>query len=268
MNFLKAHSFGNDFIILKDHSFTPKKSFSTLAKKLCCRHTGIGADGLLVLLPSRKADIGMRIINADGSEANMCGNGIRCVAKYVFEYNIVKKKKLAIETLAGIIKPELTIRNSKVVAIKVAMGQPIFNTQNIRRPIKILGKKYYLTTITMGATHTVIFVKNLNKNLITKIGPIIEKHRLFPQKTNVNFVKVINLSKIAVMTWERGVGLSMACGTGACASTIAAHITGKTQRAVTAQLGIGNLHVVWNDDNSVHMTGTAPTNICEGEILL
>ena len=268
MKFLKAHSFGNDFIILNDPMLTPKKNFRTLAKKLCQRHTGIGADGILVVLPSHKADIKMRIINSDGSEADMCGNGILCFAKHIFEQDIIKKKKLAIETLAGIIKPELTVHGNKVSAIKVDMGQPIFKASNINRSIKVLGKKHYVTNMTMGATHTVIFVENLNQSAITRIGPIIEKHQLFPQKTNVDFVKVISRSKIKLVTWERGVGLSMACGTGACAAAVAACINGKTDRNVTVQLGMGDLLIEWNKNNIVYMTGPAPKNICAGEILL
>lgn len=267
MKFLKAHSFGNDFIILDDPSLVSKKNFPSLAKQLCDRHTGIGADGILIVLPSKKADIRMRIINADGSEANMCGNGIRCFAKYIFEHGIIKKKKLSIETSAGIIKPELTIRKGKVATIKVEMGSPLFKIKNIHRPLKILGKKYYLTNLIMGAIHTVIFVNQLDKKEIIKTGPIIEKHKLFLQKTNVDFVKVISPTKIKLITWERGVGLSMACGTGACAAAVASHMNGKTKREVTVQLGLGDLHIEWNENNIVYMTGKTPTNICEGEIL-
>jgi diaminopimelate epimerase len=268
MKFLKAHSLGNDFIILNDPALTTKKNFNELAKKLCHRHTGIGADGILVVLPSRKADIKMRIINSDGSEADMCGNGIRCFAKYIFEQGISKKKKIAIETLAGIIKPELTVCGNKISSIKVDMGKPIFKTTNINRPIKISGKNYHITNMVMGATHTVIFVTTLDKHEIVKIGPIIENHKLFPQKTNVDFVKVMNSSLIKLTTWERGVGLSMACGTGACAAAVAACLNGKTGRNITVQLGMGDLFIEWDENNTVYMTGSAPTNICAGEILL
>jgi diaminopimelate epimerase len=268
MKFLKAHSFGNDFIILNDPTLTTKKNLGELAKKLCHRHTGIGADGILVALPSRKADSKMRIINSDGSEADMCGNGIRCFAKYIFEQGISKKKKLAIETLAGIIKPELTVRGNRVSSIKVDMGKPILKTNNINRPIKVSGKNYRITNMIMGATHTVIFVATLDKREIIKLGPIIENHKLFPQKTNVDFVNIINSSQIRLVTWERGIGLSMACGTGACAAAVASCINGKTGKEVTVQLGMGDLFIEWDKNNNVYMTGPAPTNICTGKILL
>lgn len=268
MLFLKAHSFGNDFIILSDPSLIAKKNFSALAKKLCDRHTGIGADGILITLPSKKADTCMKIINSDGSEAKMCGNGIRCLAKYLFEKKIIQKPKFTIATLAGIIRVELIIQNHKISSIKVDMGKPIVNSRNIQRPIKILGQNYHITSLIMGNPHAVIFVDTLNKKEATKIGPILENHPLFPQKTNVNFVKVINPSEIKLLTWERGVGLSMACGTGACAAVVAASINKKTTRDVTAHLGIGDLLISWNKNNTVYMTGPAPKNICEGEILL
>jgi diaminopimelate epimerase len=246
----------------------PKKNFGSLAKKLCDRHIGIGADGILVVLPSKKADVKMRIINSDGSEAKMCGNGIRCLAKYLFEHKIINKKNFMIETLAGIIKPELTVRNNKVTAIKVDMGEPIFKHEFVSCPLQILGKKYQLTNIFMGTYHTVIFVNSLNKQEICTIGSVIENHKLFPHKTNVNFVKVINRTKIKLITWERGVGLSNACGTGACAATVASCINNKTEKDVTVHLGAGDLLINWNKKNTVYMTGPSPTNICEGEILL
>ncbi len=268
MNFLKAHSFGNDFIILNNPAIIPQKKLGELAKKLCDRHTGIGADGILVVLPSLKADIQMKIINSDGSEANMCGNGIRCFAKYIFEHDLIKKKKVTIETLAGIIKSELTLKANTISSIKVDMGEPLFKTSNINRPINVLDKKYHITSMIMGTTHTIIFVDKLDQREITKIGASLEKHKLFPQKTNVDFVKIINRSKIKLITWERGVGLSLACGTGACAATVAACLNSKTARNVTVQMGMGDLLVEWHEDNMVHMTGPAPENICEGKILL
>jgi diaminopimelate epimerase len=271
MDFVKAHNFGNDFIILNDHRLNHQKNFNRLAQKLCDPHTGIGANGILILLPpskTAKADFRMRIINADGSEANMCGNGILCLAKYIFEYGISKKKKINIETLAGIIKLELTTNKTRVTAIKVNMGQPIFKTKDINKPFKVAGKKYHINSLTMGTNHTVIFVDKLDMKEILKSGPVIEKHKLFPQRTNVNFVKIVSSTKIKLMTWERGVGLSMACGTGASASVVAAHLNGKTKKDVTVELDLGNLHITFDNNNTVYMCANSPTIICEGKILI
>lgn len=269
MKFLKIHSLGNSFIILEKEWLTEseKKNLSSLAKKLCDKNTGIGADGVLIVAPSDKADIKMRIINADGGEAEMCGNGVRCFAKYVFEKGIVKKEKLKIETLAGIIEPELILEDGKIISIKTNMGKPIFSENKItNKPIEVNGKTFNITSLTLGVPHVIIFTNNLNEEEIKKIGPAIENHKLFPNKTNVNFVKIINQNEIEIKTWERGVGLSKACGTGACASVVACNLNNKTEKKVTAHLDLGDLFIEWNEDNTVYMTGPAGENISEGEI--
>lgn len=277
MNFLKTHSFGNDFIILDDPKLIDKKDLGKFARKLCHRHLGIGADGLLVILPTTRADCSMRIINADGSEAKMCGNGIRCLAKYVFESGIVNKKKFNIETAAGIIPIKLTLNEKKILSISVAMGQPLFSPKSIPAkypgrkiidyPLDIAGSYYHITSMLLGVPHTVIFVNRLNQDTAAKVGALIEKHALFPQKTNVDFVKVIDQNTIKMLTWERGVGLSLACGTGSCAAVVAARINRKTKSKVAVHFAAGKLFAKWHKNGTVSLTGPAPQTIAKGEIL-
>ncbi|MEZ0537819.1 diaminopimelate epimerase [Caldicellulosiruptoraceae bacterium PP1] len=276
MLFSKMHGLGNDFIVL-DVRQSPDKDYNSLAIKMCDRHLGIGADGLLLVLNSDKADIKMRIINSDGSEAEMCGNGIRCFAKYVFERGIVRKEKFTVETLAGIMEPELILDEVGLVEkVKVNMGSPDFNPQNIPMlldskdainvPIEVDGKEYKITSILMGVPHTMLFVDDINNIDIHALGPKIEKHKLFPKKTNVNFVEVKDNQNIIVRTWERGAGATMACGTGSCASVIASHLNGYTQRKANVHLYAGILNIEWTEDNIVYMTGPA-TEVFVGEYI-
>jgi diaminopimelate epimerase len=268
------HGLGNDFILLNE--INPKDyDLKSLALFLCDRHIGIGADGIMLVLPSDKADIQMRIINADGSEANMCGNGIRCFAKYVFEQGLIKKETFSVETLAGIIIPQLIIDNNGIVnSVKVNMGSPKFNPTEIPmisnndrvidEPLEIHDKTYSITSILMGVPHTMVFVDNLNLIDIVTVGKQIEKHSSFPQGTNVNFIQLINSHEIKVQTWERGAGKTLACGTGSCASAVASIVNNKTNGKIIVHLAIGDLEVEWIND-TVFMTGPA-TNICSGRI--
>ena len=272
--FHKMHGLGNDFILLND--INPNDyDLRSLALFLCDRHLGIGADGIMLVLPSDKADIQMRIINADGSEANMCGNGIRCFAKYVFERGFIRKETFSVETLAGIIIPQLMMDHHGVVnSVKVNMGSPKFNPAEIpmlsnhdrviNAPLEIHGKTYSITSLLMGVPHTMVFVDNLELIDIVTVGKQIEKHPAFPQGTNVNFVQWINSHEIKVQTWERGAGKTLACGTGSCASAVASIINNKTNGKIVVHLAIGDLEVEWIDD-TVFMTGPA-TNICSGQI--
>lgn len=268
------HGLGNDFILLKD--INPNNcDLKSLALFLCDRHLGIGADGIMLVLPSDKADIQMRIINADGSEADMCGNGIRCFAKYVYEQGIITKDTFSVETRAGLIIPQLIMDNTGMVSsVKVNMGSPKFRPseipmittydQVVDKPLVIQDKTYFITSLLMGVPHTMVFVDDLDSIDIVAAGKKIEKHSSFPQGTNVNFIQLINSHEIKVQTWERGAGKTLACGTGSCASAIASVVNNKTNDRVIVHLAMGDLEVEWIND-TVFMTGPA-TNICSGQI--
>ncbi|MBE3035569.1 MAG: diaminopimelate epimerase [Candidatus Atribacteria bacterium] len=271
IDFVKMHGLGNDFILidclskpLGDSSF-----LSYLAKKLCNRNFGIGADGLMLILPSSKADLRMRIFNYDGSEAQMCGNGIRCFAKYAYENKLVSKNKFTVETLAGIIIPELTITNNKILGVKVNMGTPKLR----RREVPMNGKDTFrvvnetlkinpeqtfkITCVSMGNPHCITFVNDIQSIPVDEIGLKIENHPLFPEKTNVEFIQVLNKQEINFRVWERGVGETLACGTGACAALVAAVLNKKTDREATIHLPGGDLDIQWANDGHVYMTGPA-----------
>lgn len=276
MQFYKMHGLGNDFIIIQEQ-VDDARDYSVLAQKLCHRNTGIGADGLLVVLPSRQADIKMRIINNDGSEANMCGNGIRCFARFVWEQKILTKHEFAVETKAGVIYPHLTVLNDKVTEIRVNMGKPFLKRSQIpmigpdeaviAETITEEGEKYTITSLLMGVPHTIIFVDKISNQEVLALGPKIEKHRLFPEHTNVNFVEILNDSEIRVRTWERGAGMTLACGTGCCASVVAAVLNKRTKPEVTVHLGLGDLKIEYAQDGFVYMSGPA-SYICSGEVEL
>lgn len=273
LKFDKMHGLGNDFIMLKNPD-VPEERLSELAIKLCNRHEGIGADGIIIILPSKKSDIRMRIINADGSEADMCGNGIRCFAKYVYEKKIIAKTIFKIETPAGIMIPELLIENDIVAAVKVNMSAPEFKRSAIPMTgneidaldyeISIREQKIKATSLLMGVPHTMIFVKNVDETDIAGIGESIEKHPDFPKGTNVNFVEIINENEIKIRTWERGAGQTLACGTGSCASVVASALKNETSKNVTVHLKLGDLLIDWKDD-VIYMTGPA-TYVYSGEI--
>jgi diaminopimelate epimerase len=244
---------------------------------LCHRQLGIGADGIIAVLPSDIADLRMRIINADGSEANMCGNAIRCYAKYAFERGLVQSKIFRIETFAGIIIPEVIEDKGKVVAVRVNMGVP-----DIRRTaVPMLGDELAainvmlplgedeinITSILMGVPHTMIFVENVESVDLKNIGPMVEKHSLFPKGTNVNFVEVLSPDRIKLRTWERGAGATLACGTGSCASAVASVLNEHTGRKVTVELQHGELEIEWTEDGPVFMTGPAEESF-NGEIAI
>jgi diaminopimelate epimerase len=275
MHFVKMHGLGNDFIVVDEFNVQSGRDYNKLAPMLCDRHFGIGADGIVIVLPSDIADARMRIINADGSEAEMCGNGIRCFAKYVYESGAIKRHVLSVETLAGIIKPELFVEGGEVQKVKVDMGKPDFDpgaipafmpgTRIVERPLEVDGRPYAVTSMSMGVPHTVIFVDDVDKMDIIGLGSKIEKHPVFPKKTNVNFVEVLNDYEIKVRTWERGAGATLACGTGSCASAVAAATTGRTGREVTVHLMAGQLEIRWAEDDTVFMTGPA-TKVFQGDI--
>jgi diaminopimelate epimerase len=268
LQFNKVQGLGNDFILVNDlnRRLNPNR-FSALAVKICHRHFGVGADGLVLLLPSDKADVRMRIFNSDGSEAEMCGNAIRCVAKYLYEHGLVEQEKIRVETLAGTITPGIIAENGVVKLVRVDMGEPWLQRGQIPMlgpPGKVLdelltvdGADYRVTAVSMGNPHCVIFVPEVDRVLLQQAGPRIENHPVFPRKTNVEFVQILNRDEIKMKVWERGAGETMACGTGACAAAVACILNGYTGSKVTVRLAAGNLLIEWAGDNRVYMTGPA-----------
>lgn len=266
ISFTKMHGSGNDFILINciEQPEVAGLELEDLSKTLCRRRFGIGADQILFLCPSEIADFKMKIYNADGSEVEMCGNGIRCFAKYIWDRELSKKDILEIETLAGIIKPE---RAGDMV--KVDMGEPILEPEkipvNIKSsppiidyPLQIKDRSFKITCVSMGNPHTVIFLnENISDFPVSTYGPLIEKHHLFPKRTNVEFATVQSKTKLSMRVWERGSGETMACGTGASATGVAAMLKGLTERNVTVHLLGGNLLIEWNANNHIYMTGPA-----------
>jgi len=267
LNFTKMHGLGNDFVVVADYKEVPKE-VNQLAMDICDRNFGVGADGLVFILPSDTADFKMRIFNADGTEAEQCGNAIRCVAKYAYDHQLKKSVQLDVETLAGIQQVTLHLAHDKVDKVEVDMGEPILKGELIPtalseeviidEKIEIDGVTFYFTGVSMGNPHAIIYVENAKDFEVEKWGPIIEKHPLFPKKTNVEFVTVTSDEEMDMRVWERGVGQTLACGTGACATGVASSLTGRSSRNVTVHLKGGDLKVYWNEeDNHVYMTGEA-----------
>jgi len=274
MKFTKMHGLGNDFIFFEIPD-NRDLDYQSMAIRICHRQLGIGADGIIAVLPSEVADLRMRIINADGSEANMCGNAIRCFARYAYERGLVQSTIFRIETFAGIIIPEVITENDQVVSVRVNMGKPsterqfipMLGNENeaIQVPVQVENQESKITSLLMGVPHTMIFVDDVKTVELKKIGSAIEKHELFPKGTNVNFVEVINRNRIKVRTWERGAGATLACGTGCCASAVASIINHHTDRKVTVELQFGELEIEWTEDGTVFMTGPAEESF-SGEI--
>ncbi|MDK2985972.1 MAG: diaminopimelate epimerase [Clostridia bacterium] len=266
MQFTKVHGLGNDFIIINTFKESIKNP-NELAVKLCHRHFGVGADGLVLVGPSDKADIKMRIFNPDGSEPEMCGNAIRCVAKYAFTRGMCGEK-IKVETLAGIMGPEVILDGDEITGIKVDMGEPHLEReaipmegpsgQVVSEPLKVDDQEFLVTAVSMGNPHCVIYVDDASKVKLEGIGPKIEHHQAFPAKTNVEFVQVLNENEVKMLVWERGAGPTMACGTGACAVTVAGVLNEKHKRKIKVHLTGGTLEIHWSEeDNHVYMTGPA-----------
>lgn len=265
--FTKLHGIGNDYIYINaiKHSVkNPKK----LAIAMSNRNFGVGSDGLILILPSDKADFTMRMFNADGSEAEMCGNGIRGFAKYVYDHNLTKKTTIAIETLAGIKQVRCTLKNGKVHTVTVDMGEPILLRDKIpmignpgtviEEDLHVDGVKFSITAVSMGNPHVVIYVEDVKNFPVEKYGPMIENHELFPKRTNVEFVQIVTGKEVIQRTWERGSGETLACGTGASAVTVAGVLTEKTDRRLKVHLKGGDLAIEWNNkDNHVYLAGPA-----------
>ena len=269
--FTKMHGLGNDFILI-DSRDSSIENLSEFSKKICNRRYGIGADQVLLLYNSDAADFRMQIFNADGSEVEMCGNGIRCLAKYVWDRNLSDKNVLSVETLGGIVRPE-----KEGDMVKVDMGEPVFDPHNIPVDISVQGeyiidyplsvndREFLITCVSMGNPHAVIFVDDLSDFDVTYYGPMIETHGLFPKRTNVEFIEIISPHEIQMKVWERGSGETLACGTGASAAAVASTIKGLAERTVTVRLQGGNLVIEWAFDNHVYMTGPA-VEVFQGEL--
>jgi len=269
--FVKMHGLGNDVVLfdcLKGNLSNPPH----IARKLLNRHTGIGGDQLVLLTKSRKADFGMRVFNSDGSEAEMCGNGIRCLARYIRDAKLSTKKELAIETLAG-------IRAVKFIGnmVEVDMGEPQMKGKDIpvnlsgriiNRPLKIESKDFRITCLAIGNPHCVTFSEDVMNFPVERFGPIIETYHLFPRRINVSFVNVLSKGELQMRVWERGVGETRSCGTAACAATVAAVLNGFAERKVTVMQPGGSLVVEWNrNDNHIYLRGPAET-VYQGTIVI
>ena len=275
MKFTKMHGLGNDYIYVNCFNETVEEP-SKVAKIVSDRHFGIGSDGLVLIMPSDKADFRMRMFNSDGSEAEMCGNAIRCVGKYVYDNGLTDKDVVSIETLAGIKVLELTIKNNSVELVRVDMGEPILKPVNIpvlsdkeifkSEPVTIDKREFRVTCVSMGNPHAVSYVESVDNFPLEQIGPKMETHELFPRRINAEFVEVIDRTTLKMRVWERGAGETLACGTGACAVLVASVLNGISERKATVKLLGGDLIVEWDEKNNhVYKTGPA-VKVFEGEI--
>jgi diaminopimelate epimerase len=271
MRFTKMHGLGNDYLYF-DGCAEDLASYdlAKLSRLLSDRHFGVGSDGIILILPSATADFRMRMFNSDGSEGEMCGNGIRCFAKFVHDRGLTAKTQLEVETGAGIIRPAMTVDNGQVVGVRVDMGEPRLTRGEIPMTgdpaapaqgvsIELPGKTYTAHCVSMGNPHCVIFVDAITDAQVLGDGPLLEVHELFPRKTNVEFAQVLSPSEVLMRVWERGAGETLACGTGACATAVAAHLAGHCGREVTIHLRGGDLRIEWRADGRIMMTGPATT---------
>lgn len=278
MKFTKMHGIGNDYVYVNCFNETIKAP-SAVSKYVSDRHFGVGSDGLILIKPSKVADFQMDMYNADGSQGEMCGNGIRCVAKYVYDYGLTDKTNISVETLAGIKHLDLTIENGKVALVKVNMGSPELVPEKIPVvaegeraidvPLEVKGKTYQMNGVSMGNPHCVIFMEEDVRELdLESMGPDFENHKRFPKRINTEFVNVLDENTLRMRVWERGSGETLACGTGACATAVAAILNGLVQKEVTVKLLGGDLKIQWNgSDAPVYMTGPA-TTVFDGIITL
>lgn len=269
MKFTKMHGIGNDYVYVncfEEKIEDPEK----LARFVSDRHFGVGSDGLIMICPSEIADFRMQMHNADGSQAEMCGNGIRCVGKYVYDYGLTDKTEFDVETLAGIKHLKLTVEDGKAVLIEVNMGAPILEADQIpviaskspviREPIEVCGKQYEMTCVSMGNPHAIVFMEDVKNLDIEAVGPFFENHPVFPKRVNTEFVEVLDRKTINMRVWERGAAETWACGTGACATAVACILNGLTDDEVLIHLLGGDLRIRWDREaNLVYMTGPATT---------
>ena len=277
MMFFKMQGLGNDYVYIDCINGKEPIDIKNLTNRLSNRHFGVGSDGLILLCKSKVADLKMRMFNSDGSEAQMCGNGIRCVAKLAYELGLICEEITTIETLSGIKTLKLNIVNGKVKTVEVDMGVPILEAtkipvsssakiedKKVKAEVKVKNKKIELTCVSMGNPHAVTFVNDIKNFKVAEYGPILENSDIFPEKANIEFVEVVDKNNIKMRVWERGSGETLACGTGACSSVVASSLNGYTDRKVNVQLLGGNLEIEWKPNNHVHMTGPAVT-VFKGE---
>jgi diaminopimelate epimerase len=276
-SFTKMHGLGNSYIYVNMFEETiPESLLSPLAVKVSNVNTGIGADGMILICPSEVAPVKMRIFNSDGSEGKNCGNGLRCVAKYAYEHGMVKERSFFIETLSGLVKAEVAVENGTVTNVTIDMGKPRLKRSEIpmigpeaervvAEPFEVNGQLYEITAVSMGNPHVIFYVDDINKAPVTTLGPIVEKDERFPEGVNVEFIEVVNDQELHFRVWERGSGVTQACGTGACAAVVASVLNGKTARnkETVVHLAGGDLIITWTDEGNVRMTGPAET-ICTG----
>ena len=277
MKFTKMEGLGNDYVYVNCFRETVANP-SEVAKKVSDRHFGIGSDGLILIKPSEVADFRMDMYNADGSQAEMCGNGIRCVAKYVYDYGLTDKTSISIETLAGIKYLDLQVTDGKVSLITVNMGSPELvpdkipvisdSKRVVDEPIEVDGTTYKMTCVSMGNPHCIVFVEDTASFPLETVGPLFENHERFPKRVNTEFIQLLDRKTVNMRVWERGSGETLACGTGACASAVACILNGLTEDEITLHLLGGDLIVRWDQqDNLVYMTGPARV-VFDGEIVL
>ena len=275
MRFTKMHGAGNDYVYVNCFDQTLPDDLPQLARRISDRHFGVGGDGMILIRPSEVADARMQMFNADGSEAEMCGNGVRCVAKYVHDHGLCRNQTLRIETGAGVLTLELEVVDGLARRIRVDMGEPILQAEkipttwsgdkvvNVELPVK--GQSLAVTCVSMGNPHCVTFVDQLSDEWVLGVGPRVETDSHFPNRVNAEFVEVHSPAEVRMRVWERGSGETLACGTGACGVCVAGVLTGRTERKIVAHLPGGDLELHWSDeDNRVYMTGPA-TEVFSGE---
>lgn len=266
VKFTKMHGAGNDYIYV-DTNHYPLSNPEAIARLWSAPHIGIGSDGLVLIGTSPQADFNMRIFNADGSEAMMCGNASRCIGKYVYDYGLTKKTKITLDTLSGIKTLQLHVKDNHVETVTVDMGIPSPGPKALKeQPIEVGGQIFMGTTVSMGNPHLVIFTNNVSQIHLSEIGPLLEHHPWFPNRINVEFAQILPDGCIRMRVWERGSGITQACGTGACATAVAACLTGRAGRTSSIMMDGGSLTIEWNKDSGhVLMTGGA-TKVFDGEI--
>jgi diaminopimelate epimerase len=275
MKFTKMHGIGNDYVYVSTFDQTLTADPAKLAVAVSERHFGVGSDGLILIERTPRADARMRMFNADGSESEMCGNGVRCVAKYIYDHGLARKPRVTIETGRGVLTLDLEVVEGKARRVRVDMGAPILQGSDVptKLPgdppvnvaVEVGGRSLEVTALSMGNPHAVVYVDDVDRFPVEQIGPLLERHPAFPRRVNAHFVQVLAPDRVRMRTWERGSGITLACGTGACAVGVAGVLTGKTGRKVLAHLPGGDLELEWpRDDAPVFMTGPA-TEVFTGE---
>ena len=273
MRFTKWQGCGNDFVLV-DCRKENVADFAATAKTFCDRHYGIGADGVLYVLPGENADFTMRIFNADGTEAQMCGNGIRCFAKYLYDFGFADGKEFSVATKAGVMRPKIITGENGAELVEVDMGEPILEGEKIpvkaqgkviEYPLEVDGKNFNVTCVSMGNPHCVVFCDDIKTCGIEHLGTLFEHHEFFPERVNTEFAQIIDKTHVRMRVWERGAAITLACGTGSCATLAAGALTGRTEKKAVIILDGGQLTVEWKDNNRLYMTGDAEL-VFEGEV--